>query len=113
MKKKTSLAKKDKKTTSLAKKVEYIGDWNLLVTFQDGEKKVYICDDIPTSQKPIEKPLKDIEYFKTAYIDEYGILTWSNGVDVCPDGLYNESIPYDEWLEQQKQKKNLTNKRSV
>lgn len=99
-------------TIQYPKKVEYIGDWNLLVTFRNGEKRVYVCDDIPTSQKPIEEPLKDIEFFKKATIIN-GCVAWNDELDVCPEGLYNVSIPYDEWLEQQKQKKNLTNKRSV
>lgn len=95
-----------KKKISLPEKVEYIGDWNLLITFENGEKKVYVCDDIPTSTAEWDQALKDIEVFKHPFI-EGGILMWNDEADVCPDGLYNESIPYDEWLEQQKQKKEL------
>ncbi len=88
--------------TQLAQNVEYLCEWNLLVTFRNGEKKVYVCDDIPTSTKEIEQPLKDPEYFKNAYIDCFGFLRWNDDLDVCPDGLYNKSIPYEEWLQQQK-----------
>lgn len=92
--------------------VEYLNGWNLLVTFDNNEKKVYNCDDIPLSNRECDLPLKDINFFKKAFINDL-TLAWDDELEVCPDGLYNESIPYDEWLEQQKQKKNLTNKRSV
>lgn len=81
--------------------VEYLGDWNLLITFENGEKKVYACDDIQDGEGETINPLKDIEFFKKAYINDADSLAWNDDLEVCPDGLYNESIPYGEWLEQQ------------
>lgn len=81
--------------------VEYLYGWNLLVTFDNGEKKVCNCDDIPTSTRECDKPLQDINYFKKAFINDL-TLAWDEDLEVCPDGLYKESIPYKEWLEQQK-----------
>ena len=77
--------------------VEYLEGWNLLVTFDNSEQRVYNCDDIPSSSKEVEQPLKNIENFKKAHINK-GILEFNEDVDVCPEGLYNNSIPYDEWL---------------
>lgn len=82
--------------------VEYIGGWNLLVTFNNGERKVCNCDDIPNSNRECDKPLQDINVFKNAFVNDLTV-AWNDNLEVCPDGLYKGCVPYSKWLEGQTQ----------
>lgn len=86
--------------------VEYLSGWDLLITFENGEKRVHRCDDIPTSERECDQRLKDPEYFKRAYIcPRRGTLAWDEELDTCPDALYFESIPYEEYLKEKEAEK--------
>lgn len=68
------------------KKVEYIKDYKLKLTFRNNEKKVVDLEN--ELWGPMFEPLKDIDYFKQVQTDGYTIM-WPNEVDFCPDVLYS------------------------
>ncbi len=91
--------------TVIPKAVKYLNGWNLLITFCNDEKRVYNCDDIQNSNNIIFEPLKDINFFKKAYIcPERSTLAWNDDIDCCPDSLYKESIPYHKWYQKNHKK---------
>lgn len=78
-------------------KVTPLENYFILVEFENGEKR--ISDIKPLFKKPVFAPLKNIALFNNVYI-EYGAVTWKdnngNEVDICPDKLYMDSVPYNE-----------------
>lgn len=78
-------------------------DYTLLLTFDNGEKRIY-------DLKPLEgvfKCLKPMSVFKRVYIDDCGCVAWDkdpnvdsekvwdNKIDLCPDSCYLDSVPVD------------------
>lgn len=80
------------------KSVEALNDYKLIVTFNNGEKRLF--NALPLLQLPVFKPLSNKEYFKSVRV-EYGTIVWGDSIDYCPDTLYLESIelPLSENLE--------------
>jgi len=70
-------------------KFDYLDEYKLLLTFENGEIKEFDCTKI-MDEKPFQV-LKDINYFKRAKID-YGTLVWPNEIDIAPETLYIDSI---------------------
>lgn len=69
--------------------VASLEDYTLLVTFTNGEKRIF--DVKPYfSFKPFEE-LKSKTLFKTVRIAGLSI-EWLHGQDVCPDDLYYNSV---------------------
>ena len=70
------------------KDVKPTDDYKLILTFTNGEVKVF--DVTPYLDKGFFKQLKDKSYFKTVkpFMDS---IQWKNGQDFCPDTLYLES----------------------
>ena len=71
----------------------YIGDYQILIEFDNGELKIvnfkhWLDEDLKSFSD-----IKNEEYFKKFYIDEFGGLAWPNGWDVAPDYLYDISLP--------------------
>lgn len=74
--------------TPLIKNVEVLEDYKLLLTYENGEKKIY--DMKPNLQYEIFKKLKDYELFKKVHsIGE--TIEWETGEDVSPESLYLDS----------------------
>ncbi len=69
-------------------KVKPRKDYTLLLTFKNGEKKVF--DVKPYLDKGIFRELKDESLFKTVR-PFLGSIQWKNGQDLCPDTLYLDS----------------------
>ena len=68
--------------------VKVLNNYELEITFENNEKRKF--DVKPYFKfKQFEK-LKDINMFKTVKIAGLSI-EWKNGVDICPDELYNNS----------------------
>ncbi len=65
-------------------KAEYIGDYKLLVSFSDGENRIF---DGKMLEGEVFEPLKDEEYFKNFYI-ESGAVTWNERLDCSPYSMY-------------------------
>jgi len=73
--------------------VQYLNDYRLIITFENGEKRV--VDLKNRLDGPIFEPLKEIDYFKQVSVDkELGTITWPNGADKAPDTLYLIGQPY-------------------
>jgi hypothetical protein len=83
-------------------------DYCLLLTFENGEKRVF--DLRPYLEKPVFKQLKNIALFKTARVVS-GSVEWQGDVDLSYDTLYLESKATKESQSRRKtargQKKNL------
>lgn len=70
-------------------KFDYLDEYKLLLTFENGEIKEFDCASI-MDEKPFQV-LKDMNYFKRVKID-YGTLVWPNEIDIAPETLYIDSI---------------------
>ena len=63
--------------------VEPRPDYNLLVTFKNGERKIY--DVKPLLNLPMYKNLAKV--FMAARVD-YGTVVWPDDLDISPDTVY-------------------------
>ena len=88
------------------KKVEYVKEYKLKLTFRN--KDVKIVDLEKELWGPMFDPLKNIEYFKKVKIDDHTIV-WPNEVDFCPDMLYK--IGEDESKKEMDLNKNISQKK--
>ncbi|MHB1688467.1 MAG: DUF2442 domain-containing protein [Ignavibacteriaceae bacterium] len=70
----------------------YIGNYKLLIEFENGELKIADFNDIKKENLRSFSDLKNEEYFKRFFIKD-GDLQWANGWDVAPDYLYDISLP--------------------
>jgi len=71
-------------------KVEYLNEFKLLLTFNDKKRKTVDLKKY-SNEKPetVFYPFRDLEFFKSVKIDQHtGTIVWPNGVDLCPDVLY-------------------------
>lgn len=79
--------------------------YNLILTFDNGEMKIYSMRDHLTGVFSI---LQDKKRFQAAFLDEFGNVAWNidetidssqhwnNRIDICKDALYMDSIPLDQ-----------------
>lgn len=63
-------------------------DYTLLIEFDNGEEKIF--DVKPYFKYKLFGKLKDINEFKKVKASGLSI-EWENGLDICPDELYNLS----------------------
>ena len=73
------------------KDVKPIKNYKLILTFTDDSVKLF--DMKPFLEKGIFKELRDKTLFKTAKVS-FDTIEWSNGADIDPETLYQESVPY-------------------
>ena len=73
--------------------VEVLDNYELLVTFDNGEKR--IKDMKPYLKKGIFKKLNDKEFFKTVKI-AFGTISWGENIDLCADSIYENSRVYQK-----------------
>lgn len=71
------------------KKVEWIPDYKLMLTFENGEVKIF--DMSPYLEKGLFRDLKDLKAFSTVKVS-FDTIEWANGVDLCPEVLYEKSV---------------------
>ena len=67
-------------------RVKPLPAYRLFVEFADGVK-----GEVDLSNRlfgPIFEPLKDLDFFAQAVIDEFGVICWPNGADLAPDALH-------------------------
>lgn len=69
--------------------VKVLNDYKLLISFDNGEQKVF--DVKPYIQGDWFSELKDLDYFKTVHVAGLSI-EWEHGQDICPDDLYVNSV---------------------
>ena len=73
--------------------VECLGDYKLLITFSNGEKKIYNAqNDI---HQGVLTKLQNKSFFVQAKIAR-GSVVWDNEIDIAPETLYAESIAYTD-----------------
>jgi len=74
----------------IVKKAEYLEGFKLLLTFNDRKKKVVDLKKFSKEgPETVFYPFRDLEFFKSVKVDNYtGTIVWPNGVDQCPDVLY-------------------------
>lgn len=65
-------------------------DYTLLITFADGEKKLYNAR--PLLEKSIYSQLKNLAFFMGAKAD-CGTVVWNDDIDIAPEHLYEMSVP--------------------
>jgi len=70
--------------------VKALEDYRLLVTFQNQERKIF--DAKPMLASPVYERLKNKGFFSLAKADGMCVF-WDDDIDVCPDRMYEESIP--------------------
>lgn len=89
------------------KKVDYLSDYKLKLTFTDG--KIKIVDLKKYKNKGPETvfyPFSDLEFFKSVRLDKHtGTIVWPNGVDLCPDSLYMMGKDMKENVKKTRQKR--------
>ena len=70
--------------------VEPVGDRELLITFQNGERRIF--DMKPLLDLPMYKQLEDRALFARVQADGMCVF-WNEDIDLCPDRAYLESRP--------------------
>lgn len=77
-------------------KVIPLQNWKLLLTFSNGEDKIF--DVKPWLEKGIYQQLKNIDLFKKPFV-AFGTVVWNEDIDFSPDTLYMESYVDETLLE--------------
>ena len=75
----------------VVKAVQPKEDYTLLLTFADGDKKVYNAR--PLLEKAIYSQLHNLAFFLSAKA-ECGSVVWNEDIDIAPEHLYECSKPY-------------------
>lgn len=80
------------------KKVEYLEKYKLMLTFNDKKKKtVDLAKYSKEGPNTVFYPFRDLEFFKSVKVDKHtGTIVWPNGVDLCPDVLYETGKDFVE-----------------
>ena len=73
------------------KDVKTIDDYKLILTFEDDSVRIF--DMKPLLGKGVFKELKDEKFFKTVKVS-FDSIEWANGIDVDPETLYEDGVPY-------------------
>ena len=72
------------------KAVEPLSEFRVLITFENGEKR--ILDIQPYLDMGVFQELRDMSLFNTVRVN-FDTIEWANGADLCPETLYEESVP--------------------
>ena len=75
------------------KSVITMDDFKLLLEFNNDEKRVF--DVKPLLGKPVFQPLKNKMLFDKVHIIYDYTIAWNDEIDMCPDSLYIDSVPFD------------------
>ncbi len=74
--------------------VEPLEDYQLLLTFENGEKRIF--DMKPYLDKGIFQELKDVKLFNTVRIS-FDSVEWANEADFDPESLYELGVPIQKY----------------
>jgi len=73
--------------------VEPAGESRLILTFEGGERREIDLAKL-LSFTGVFEPLKDPACFQSVRVEpDVGTVVWPNGADLCPDVLYEKSVP--------------------
>ncbi len=64
----------------------------LLLNFDNGEVKIF--DMKPYLDQGLFKELNDESIFNSVHVS-FDTVEWSNGVDICPEILYEQSVKFE------------------
>ena len=81
-----------------AKMVAAMNNYLLLITFENDEEKIF--DAKPMLKGMEGKWLGELlneNYFKQAFVKD-GIVQWPDEQDICPDCIYEDSVPKFQYL---------------
>ena len=78
------------KTYPVLKKVSPLEDYHLVLTFDNGEERLY--DFKPNLSHKFYNQLADVRLFKSVRVVD-GEIEWVTGQDFCPNTLYEKSLP--------------------
>ena len=70
--------------------VEPRRDYSMLLTFADGQKRLY--DARPLLGRQVCESLRDISFFMKARA-VFGTVVWNEDIDIAPEHLYECSVP--------------------
>jgi len=71
----------------LVSQVVYVGGYRLSVGYSDGlSATLDFSEYLSHLSGPLVEKLRTVTYFANVGVD-HGVLTWSNGYDICPDVL--------------------------
>jgi len=70
------------------KAVEALPKYKLLLTFENGERRVF--NVAPYLETGMFRELRDERLFRSVRV-VFDSVAWANGVDLCPETLYSES----------------------
>ena len=74
-------------TTPKIQVAEYVGEYKLRLTFDDGKSGIIDLKDQLWGE--VFEPLKDISQFKAFRVDdELSTIVWPTGADLAPEFLY-------------------------
>jgi hypothetical protein len=77
---------------------EYIGEYKVDVTFNDGRRGVADLSDALNG--PVFESLKDTSLFSQMQIDKVlDTITWPNGADLAPEYIYFKAFKDDAGLQ--------------
>ena len=75
-----------------AKAVKALPDFRLLITFENGEEKVFDVGDY--LHRGLFRELKEVSLFQSACVS-FDTVEWANGASICPETLYEDSVPIE------------------
>jgi hypothetical protein len=75
------------------KSVQPLENYLLRLTFADGAVKIF--DVKPFLDRGIFSQLRDKSLFRSVHVN-IDTVEWANGADLCPEMMYEESIPVHE-----------------
>jgi len=75
-----------------AKAVKALPDFRLLITFENGEERVFDVGDY--LHRGLFRELKEVSLFQSACVS-FDTVEWANGASICPETLYEDSVPIE------------------
>ncbi|MFZ4396196.1 MAG: DUF2442 domain-containing protein [Kiritimatiellia bacterium] len=73
------------------KQVQPQSGYRLRLTFTNGEERIYDVNPL-LDQGGVFRELKDESAFRSVH-SWHGTVQWAGGQDICPDTLYEDSVP--------------------
>jgi hypothetical protein len=71
-------------------RVEPIEEHKLILTFENGERRVF--DLKPFLDKGVFRELRNVDLFNTAHVS-FNSVAWANEADFDPEALYEGGLP--------------------
>jgi hypothetical protein len=75
------------------KSVQPLEDYLIRLTFADGAVKIF--DVKPFLDRGLFAQLRDKSLFRSVHVS-FDTVEWANGVDICPELMYDEGVPVTE-----------------